>query len=191
MVSDDARGAVCATATSAAFAVNDALVKAVMHRAPIAQVLVVRGVIVSSLVALAVCWRGDWLRPSRAQAALMGARTFFDAVGSICFLTALAHMHQANASAIVQSLPLAVVAASAALGERVGLTGWLCVGIGMVGVLAIVRPGLAGFSRYSLFAAAAVTMMTARDLLTRRMPASIPSLVRADADARPSKPPSV
>ena len=121
----------------------------------------------------------------------MGARTSFDAIGSVCFLTALAHMHQANASAIVQSLPLAVVAASAALGERVGLTGWLCVGIGMVGVLAIVRPGLAAFSRYSLFAAAAVTMMTARDLLTRRMPASIPSLVRADADARPSKPPSV
>jgi len=43
-------------------------------------------------------------------------------------------------------------------------------------VLIIVRPGLAGFSQYSLFALVSVAFCTLRDLATRRIPAKIPSL---------------
>ena len=54
----------------------------------------------------------------------------------------------ANASAILQSLPLAVTLAAALfLGEPVGWRRYLAIAIGFVGVLIIVRPGSDGLQR--------------------------------------------
>jgi drug/metabolite transporter (DMT)-like permease len=47
---------------------------------------------------------------------------------------------------------------------------------GFIGVLIIVRPGLEGFSQFSLFALVAVVFCALRDLATKRIPAQIPSL---------------
>jgi S-adenosylmethionine uptake transporter len=173
--SDDLRGALCAVATALAFSVNDALAKAVMQRLPMAQVLAVRGVMVSALLALLVTCTKSWRRPSRALA----LRTLADALGSTFFLTALSHMPQASVTAIVQALPLAVVATSSLRGERIGGRGWLCVCGGLAGVLAVVRPGASILSRYSLFALVAVAIMTLRDVVTRSLPAAVPSLLVA------------
>ena len=76
----------------------------------------------------------------------------------------------ANASAILQSLPLAVTLAAALfLGERVGWLRYLAIGIGFVGVLIIVRPGSDGFNAYALAAIAAVGFIALRDLSTRQL----------------------
>ena len=54
----------------------------------------------------------------------------------------------ANASAILQSLPLAVTLAAALfLGEPVGWRRYLAIGVGFVGVLIIVRPGVRRLQR--------------------------------------------
>ena len=46
----------------------------------------------------------------------------------------------------------------------------------LVGVLLIVRPGAEGFDAWSLLAVLAVVIITARDLLTRRLSPDVPSL---------------
>jgi drug/metabolite transporter (DMT)-like permease len=70
------------------------------------------------------------------------ARGFLQLPANICFLTALYYLPLADAVAVAFSAPLFIVAFSALwLGERVDWRNWTAVGIGMIGVLVIVRPG--------------------------------------------------
>ena len=55
---------------------------------------------------------------------------------------------------------------------------------GFIGVLIIVRPGLAGFSQFSLFALISVAFCALRDLATRRIPDEDPVAVHYLADDR-------
>ena len=81
----------------------------------------------------------------------------------------------ANASAILQSVPLAVTLAAALFfGEPVGWRRYLAIAIGFAGVLVIVRPGSDGFTVYALWALAAIVFIVARDLATRRLTPDAP-----------------
>jgi drug/metabolite transporter (DMT)-like permease len=56
---------------------------------------------------------------------------------------------------------------------------WLAISVGFCGVVIIVRPGLDGFSTYSLSALTAVACVTLRDLATRQLSPKIPSILVA------------
>lgn len=68
-------------------------------------------------------------------------------------------------------------------GEPVRWRRWLAILVGFAGVLIIVRPGLEGFSIYSLFALGCVVCAAARDLFTRQVPDEIPTLLISTATA--------
>ncbi len=86
-------------------------------------------------------------------------------------------MPLANATAILQSLPLCVtLAASIFLGHKVGWRRYSAILIGFAGVMIIVRPGTEGFNAYSLWALAAVAFVTLRDLLSHKLTSSTPSI---------------
>ena len=77
-----------------------------------------------------------------ANLRLQLARGFLQLPANICFLTALYYLPLADAIAVAFSAPLFIVAFSAIfLGERVDWRNWAAVGVGMVGVLVIIRPG--------------------------------------------------
>jgi drug/metabolite transporter (DMT)-like permease len=79
---------------------------------------------------------------------------------------------------IVQFTPLAITAGAAVfLGAKVGWRRWLATVTGFAGVLIIVRPGGAAFTPYALLALLSVLCAAARDLLTRSLPLSLPSLI--------------
>ena len=97
--------------------------------------------------------------------------------GTVSFLAAIVHLPLANTAAILQALPLAITLGAALIfGEPVGWRRWLAIAAGFVGVLIIVRPGMAGFNQFSLLALVSVAFCAVRDLATRRIPAQIPSL---------------
>jgi drug/metabolite transporter (DMT)-like permease len=97
--------------------------------------------------------------------------------GTICFLAAITHLPLANTAAIFQALPLVITLAAALFfGEPVGWRRWLAIAAGFIGVLIIVRPGLAGFTQFSLLALVSVLFSALRDLATRRIPPQIPSM---------------
>ena len=82
-----------------------------------------------------------------------------------------------SASAILQGTPLAVTAGAAIfLRETVGLRRWLAVLIGFIGIILIIKPGVADFSPFSLLAVAAVICLSARDLATRAMSVALPTI---------------
>ena len=99
-------------------------------------------------------------------------------IGGISFVLAFTLGDLSTASAILQAMPLAVVGGAALfLGERVGWRRWSAVAAGFVGVLIVIRPGMADFDPVSLWAVAGFLGLAVRDLLTRHMPASLPSLL--------------
>ena len=82
----------------------------------------------------------------------------------------------ANATAILQVMPLAVTLGAAIfLGEPVGWRRYTAIIIGFIGVMLIVRPGSDGFTIYSVYALSAVVFLTLRDLATRRLGTGVPS----------------
>src|SRR3546814_5639944 len=86
------------------------------------QAIFLRGLLLSLLLALLGLPRGQLLhRPTRSDAGALALRVTGEIGSSVCFLTALYHMPLANATAIIQVIPLALTLAAALLfGEQVG-----------------------------------------------------------------------
>ena len=177
-LSDNARGALLMMASMAGFACNDALVKLASAEMGLFQAIFLRGLCATALLA-GLAWMKGALRPRIAppDRPLIALRTAAEVGATVCFLTALFAMPIANATAILQMLPLTVtLGAALVLRERVGWRRWSAIGVGFLGMLVILRPGLAGFDDASLWALAAVGFVTVRDLATRRFSKGAPSV---------------
>ncbi|GGB42044.1 membrane protein [Roseibium aquae] len=164
----------------AGFILNDTMVKLTSDSLPLGQIIFVRGLISGALLAIACAATGVLRAVPRVIHPSVCLRTIGEVTATLLYLTALFQLPLANATAILQSLPL-VVTAGAALFFRdaVGWRRWTAILVGFAGVVLIVRPGLAGFNSFSLFALAGVLFMALRDLATRRIPTAIPTLAVA------------
>ncbi|WP_299837999.1 DMT family transporter [uncultured Jannaschia sp.] len=177
-MTDNLRGSVLMMGSMAAFSFNDATIKFLAQGLPTFQIVLLRGVAVTLLIALLAWLTGALRRPiPRADMPLVIGRSVAEVVSFYPFVLALTHMPLANVTAILQVLPLTITAAGALfLGERVGWRRWTAIAIGFAGVLLIVRPGGADFDGWSLVALTAMLTITARDLITRRLSKDVPSL---------------
>jgi drug/metabolite transporter (DMT)-like permease len=176
--SDNIRGAFFMAVAMAGFVLNDTMMKLVFADLEVFQAIFLRGLLLSLLLALLAAPRRQILhRPSRGDARALAVRTVGEIGSAVCFLTALYHMPIANATAIIQVIPLALTLAAALFfGEKVGWRRYSAIAVGFAGVLIIVRPGAEGFNAYAIWAVVAVGFMVLRDLSTRRFSPAIPSL---------------
>ena len=177
-MTDNLKGAAFMMASMAAFTLNDATVKWLAQGLPTFQVIALRGALATVLIAALAHRTGALRRPvPRGDRWPVALRTTAEVAAFVPFVLALTHMPLANLTAILQALPLSITAAGALfLGERVGWRRWAAIGVGLVGVLMIVRPGTDGFSSWSLLAVLTVLVITIRDLATRRLSPATPSL---------------
>lgn len=176
--SENTRGAICMVVSMAGFGLNDALIKLVGEDLPLFQAVFLRGLMATFLIGVLAARDGGLeFRPSRSDRRLIPLRTIAEIGATVSFLTALFHMPIANASAILQSIPLAVTLAAAAfMGEPVGWRCYVAICVGFAGVLVIARPGTEGFNVYAFWALASVGCVVLRDLSTRRLSAGTSAL---------------
>lgn len=177
-VNDNLRGALYMSLAMAAFTINDSCMKAVTAELPLAQAIVLRGVLAVLALAL-IGWHKGHLRFrfDPGDGWLVAVRSGAEVAATLTFLASLRHMPLANLSAIMQSLPLAVtLGAALVLGAPVGWRRLAAIGVGFAGVLLIVRPGSDGFDIWSLIGLASVGFVVVRDLATRRLSASASSV---------------
>ncbi|MCP4433583.1 MAG: EamA/RhaT family transporter, partial [Gammaproteobacteria bacterium] len=100
-------GALFMMASMAGYVLNDTMIKLVSAHLELFQAVFLRGIMATIFLGL-LAWHKNALiyRPETRELKLIAWRTFAEISATFCFLTALFNMPLANATAILQSLPL-------------------------------------------------------------------------------------
>jgi drug/metabolite transporter (DMT)-like permease len=177
-LSDNMRAALFMMLSMAGFAFNDAMIKLSSADLALFQAIFLRGLFATALItALALRMGAFRHRPAARDRRIVALRSLAEVGSTFFFLGALFNMPIADATAILQSLPLAVtLAAAVVFGEQVGWRRYVAILVGFGGVLIIVRPGGEAFTPYAFLALGAVAWIVVRDLSTRRLSPEVPSL---------------
>ena len=165
-------------AAMTAFIGNDALVKSIIARVPIAQMIVVRGIMAITLITLVAYRMGALKRIRDTLRGWVVLRAACEGAGTFMYLAALFVLPLANATAINLSSPLFIaLLAIVFLGERVDRLRWLAIGVGFAGVLLVIQPRSDGFNVYAWLCLLATLVYSFRDLMTRRIAPGTPSIL--------------
>ena len=161
------------------FIFNDTLIKIATRDLPGGEAIFLRGVFAFAFALVLAAAMGALNGiPQRATWPLIGLRNIGEIGSTFFYLTALFHMPIADATAILQFVPLAMTAAAAVfLAEHVGWRRWTATLVGFAGVMIVIRPGTTAFNAWSLLAFTGVFFSVLRDLSTRRIPTAIPTML--------------
>jgi drug/metabolite transporter (DMT)-like permease len=175
------RGAALMSASMAGFALNDTALKYGGSDLSLFQAIFIRGIFAVALMGIFAYVFGAFTHlPKARDIRLIGSRSLAEIGATLAFLTALFNLPLANITALLQATPLSIAFAAAMfLNEPIGRKRIAAIVIGFVGVMIIVRPGLAGFNAYALLGLLAVAFVTVRDLTARQLNPSIPSVLVA------------
>jgi drug/metabolite transporter (DMT)-like permease len=168
----------------ASFTAGDTMTKLMAGEVPVGQIIFVRGTVATAIIGTICAWLG-LLRsiPLIFQKNVL-ARSLSDTAGTIFFITALMHMPIANLTAVMQAVPLLVIAFAALfLGETVGWRRVLAIVTGLLGVLFIVKPSPADFTIYDGLSLGLIVAIALRDIVTRRLNFDVPTMIVVFANA--------
>ncbi len=158
-------------AAMAAFALEDACLKAAARHLPIGQMLMLFGL--GGMLAFAAFPRGDGERLFHPMvlSRAMRVRAVFECAGRLFYTLAIVLTPLSAATAILQATPvLVVLGASLYFRERVGWRRWAAVVAGLVGVLVVLRPTGSDFSALSVLTVIGMIGFAGRDLASRAVP---------------------
>lgn len=177
---NNVNGILLVVGAMAAFALEDMFIKHLSVSVPTGQIMVVLGLACGLIFTLMAVVTRKRVFDAAAWETLPMIRAACEGIGAVAFVTALALVDLSTVAAVFQAMPLAVTMGAALfLGEQVGWRRWSAIGVGFIGVLMIIRPGMAGFEPETLFVVASVIAIAARDLITRRLDARVASAVVA------------
>jgi drug/metabolite transporter (DMT)-like permease len=162
----------------AAFTVEDAFIKHLSGTIPVGQILLYLGLATCAVFAIAARLKRQRLFAPEAWRRPFLLRMLAEGGAAMAFTTSLSLVDLSVVAAVFQTTPLAITLGAALfLGEDVGWRRWSAIIVGFMGVLLIIRPGLAGFEPAALLVLVSVVCVAARDLITRRIDAAVDSTV--------------
>ncbi|MDX2158279.1 MAG: DMT family transporter [Hyphomicrobiaceae bacterium] len=176
-MTNNLRGILAMLASSAGFVGNDAIVKVVTQELPNGQIIFLRGLIATALMGLITSILGGWSSPRVLLRPAMALRLASAVLATLLVVASLRHLPLSTTNAVIQVSPLIVTAGAALLlGARVGWRRWTASLMGFLGVLLIIKPGTAGFAPEAWLAVACLAFAATRDLTTRFIDHSVPSI---------------
>ncbi|MCT4684756.1 MAG: DMT family transporter [Roseicyclus sp.] len=177
---DNLKGMAWMTLAMLGFALTDMVLVFATRELPLGQILFLFGIGGAVLFGIWARAQGHrWLSPVLLLRPVM-LRNAAEVLATGAFLVALSLIPLSTLSAVIQANPLLVTLGAAVfLGEKVGWRRWLAIGVGLCGVLVILRPGAAAFDPNILFAVAAAIGLSLRDLATRPVPKHVPTTLLA------------
>jgi drug/metabolite transporter (DMT)-like permease len=163
------RGIVLILTANLLFAGMDAVSKTLIVDYPVAQILWVRYAFFAAF-ATALALRGagpiEGFRSRRPWLNLLRAVILLAEIA--CFVLAFRYLPLADVHSIAAVYPLMITALSAlVLGEFVGPRRWAAVAVGFVGVVVILRPGLAVFDPAALIPLAGAALFAVYQIITK------------------------
>jgi drug/metabolite transporter (DMT)-like permease len=172
------RGILAMSASVVAFIFNDALVKLAAETTPGVQAIGVRGLFAAVWCVFALLASGSWKRVGGATHVQVMLRGVLEAAAAFIYLIALFHIPFAIATAVNLSTPLILtVLAVLVLKEDVRWRRWSAVLAGFAGVLLVIQPRPGDINAWTWAVLAAALIGAVRDVLSRFLPVSVPSLV--------------
>lgn len=164
-------GALCALGSVGFFSVNDMLIKFLSGDYALHQVVLIRSLIGLAVICVMI------LPFTGGLSALRTKRLGMHLIRGLCVVTAnmsfflgLAAMELATAVAIFFISPLLITVFSVIfLGETVGPRRWAAIGLGLLGVLIILRPGTSAFQLASLLPLIAAVAYASIHMITRKI----------------------
>jgi drug/metabolite transporter (DMT)-like permease len=150
------------------FALMDTISKWLVTDYPVGQMMWIRYAVFCLFAWLIVRRRGLRASFRTRRPWLQAGRAVLAVIESAVFVLALRYLPLADTHALASTTPLVAIALGALfLGERVGATRWLAVGVGFLGVLLIVRPGLKTFEWPMLLPLLGALMWAVYQILVR------------------------
>ena len=163
-------GILLMVATSLVFAVQDGLSRHLAGEYNVLMVVMIRyWFFAAFVIALAARSQGGLRAAARTRQPLLQAFRGVLLVAEICVMvTAFTVLGLVESHAVFTCYPLLVAALSGPiLGERVGWRRWTAIGVGFLGVLIILQPGMGVFDPAALIPLTSAIMFAVYGLLTR------------------------
>lgn len=157
-------------ATSAIFALQDGLSRHLAGQYNVYMVVMIRfWFFAAFVIALASRQAGGLAAAARSRFPLLQTLRGLLLVTEVCVMVlAFVRLGLVASHAVFTCYPLLVAALSGpVLGERVGWRRWTAIGIGFLGVLIILQPGIAVFSPWALVPLLSAFLFALYGLLTR------------------------
>ncbi len=160
------------------FIVNDTLVKLVSQSLPAGVLIMVRGLVATAVVLLALRLTRTPLLARQLFSRPVLLRSCVDGLATLAYLLSLFQLPIANSTAINMATPLVItLLAMVWLREQVAPAQWAAIIAGFAGVLLVIQPRGAGFNAFAWLCLLGTLLHALRDLLTRRIDPAVPSLV--------------
>lgn len=171
MTRNDSRlGILFMVATTLVFAAQDGLSRHLAGEYNVLMIVMIRYWFFAAFVIAVAVRKSGSLRAAAqtSQPILQAVRGLLLAAEICVMVLAFVLLGLVESHAMFACYPLLIAALSGpVLGERVGWRRWAAIGLGFVGVLIILQPGIGVFSPYSLVALLSATMFALYGLLTR------------------------
>jgi drug/metabolite transporter (DMT)-like permease len=173
----DNRGAILSMIASMGFfSLNDMTMKLLSASAPTGQTIVTRTAFALVFIVLATRLRGERFPLAQMRRPLLLARAACEMAIVALFVSSLRSLKLGDATAINQATPLMITGlAPLALKETVGWRRWAAALVGFFGVVLVARPGADGVNPWALVALAVAAVVATRDIITRFIPADVPT----------------
>ncbi|WP_425039844.1 DMT family transporter [Primorskyibacter sp. S187A] len=166
----DRRGQLYMTATAVVFAAQDGISQHLASTYNVIMIVMIRyWFFAAFVVGISMRERGGLARVAQSAFPKVQALRGVLLALEICVMVgAFTLLGLVESHAVFVAYPLLVAALSGpVLGEYVGWRRWAAIGVGFMGVLFILRPGVGVFSPYALVPLASATMFALYALLTR------------------------
>jgi len=164
-------GILCALAAWITFSLNDVGIKFLSGDYALHQIVLVRSVVALLItIAVIVPLEGGYQNLKTRLPLLHIIRGLCVVLANTTFFAGLASLDLPVATAIFFAAPLFITALSVVvLGEQVGPRRWAAVGIGMLGVLVMLRPGSSTFTWAAVLPLVSAAAYATLQMLTRKI----------------------
>ncbi len=168
--SHNTQGILCLIAAVAFLIVSDSIIKWLSPRLALHEIMLFRSLFAMIVVAIIIKLEGGFKILKTARPAMHCIRGSMLVLANMFFFLGLASMPFAETISLFFTAPLFICLLSQpVLGERVDLSRWLVILLGLAGVIIMVRPGAEVFSLTSLLPIFAALSYACMQMMTRKL----------------------
>jgi len=169
-LNQNTQGVLCLVSALACLTVSDSIIKWLSPELPLHQITLFRSCFALVIVMFIVQLEGGLVTLKTRRPILHFVRGSMLVLANMFFFVGLAAMPLAETVVLFYTAPLFIcILSQPVLGERVGLSRWLVIIVGLIGAIIMLRPGSEVFKLVSLLPILAALSYAAMTMMTRKL----------------------